>query len=288
MLLVIVSGSSGSGKSIALRSLEDMGFYCVDNLPIILLPKLAKTLSDNNTPVAISLDIRNLPASTEQLDEILAQLPASITPQLIFLDSDRNTLIRRYSETRREHPLSSHNHSLEDAIDLEYQYLEPLRVSADLVINTTQLSVHELANILRERLTGKKDRELTIVFESFGFKYGIPTESDFVFDVRFLPNPHWDPQLRPLTGLDQPVANFLGHQSDVNNFIYQTNNYLQQWMPMLERNNRSYLTIAIGCTGGQHRSVYIVEQLAELFRSKGRQVQTRHRSLEKNLHQQAI
>ncbi|QIQ22327.1 RNase adapter RapZ [Zophobihabitans entericus] len=284
MILMIVSGRSGSGKSIALRALEDMGFYCVDNIPIVLLPELAKTLKDNNTPVAVSVDIRNLPAHPEQFEETLQQLPKSITPQVVFLDSDRNTLIRRYSETRRQHPLSSQNHSLEEAIDLEDQYLEPIRSHADLVINTANLSVHELSDLLRQRVLGKKERELTIVFESFGFKYGIPTESDFVFDVRFLPNPHWDPDLRPLTGLDQGVIDFLSRHWEVNNFIYQTNNYLLQWLPMLERNNRSYLTIAIGCTGGQHRSVYIVEQLAEFFRSRGKQVQTRHRSLEKGLH----
>lgn len=284
MILMIVSGRSGSGKSIALRALEDMGFYCVDNIPIVLLPELAKTLKESNTPVAVSVDIRNLPAHPEQFEETLQLLPKSIIPQVVFLESDRNTLIRRYSETRRQHPLSNQNHSLEEAIDLEDQYLEPVRAKADLIINTTNLSVHELADILRQRILGKKERELTIVFESFGFKYGLPSESDFVFDVRFLPNPHWDPDLRPLTGLDQPVMDFLSRQWEVNNFVYQTNNYLLQWLPMLERNNRSYLTIAIGCTGGQHRSVYIVEQLAEFFRSRGKEVQTRHRSLEKGLH----
>ncbi|WP_392561391.1 RNase adapter RapZ [Orbus sturtevantii] len=284
MLLMIVSGRSGSGKSIALRSLEDIGFYCVDNIPIILLPELAKTLENSKTPVAVSVDIRNMPASFIQLGEIIAQLPESITPQIIFLESSRNTLIRRYSETRRNHPLSIQGRSLEEAIDLEEQYLEPLRTRADLIINTDNLSVHELSDILRQRILGKKERELTIIFESFGFKYGLPSESDFVFDVRFLPNPHWDPSLRPLTGLDEPVQEYLTKHWEVNNFIYQTANYMQQWLPLLQKNNRSYLTISIGCTGGQHRSVYITEKLAELFRIHGQQVQTRHRSLEKGLH----
>lgn len=284
MLLMIVSGRSGSGKSIALRALEDMGFYCVDNIPIILLPELAKTLENSKTPVAASIDIRNLPASFTQLGEILEQLPASITPQILFLDSSHNTLIRRYSETRRNHPLSVQGRSLDEAINLEEQYLEPLRARADLMINTDNLSVHELSDILRQRILGKKERELTIIFESFGFKYGLPTESDFVFDVRFLPNPHWDPSLRPLTGLDIPVQEYLAKHWEVNNFIYQTANYMQQWLPLLQKNNRSYLTISIGCTGGQHRSVYIAEKLAELFSNHGRQVQTRHRSLEKGLH----
>ena len=283
---MIISGRSGSGKSIALRSFEDMGYYCVDNIPIVLLPELAKTLENSQVPAAVSIDIRNLPASFTQLDEILAQLPKSITVQIIFLESSRNTLIRRYSETRRLHPLSGQGHSLEEAIDLEEQYLEPLKDSADLVINTDNLSVHELADILRLRILGTKEKELTIVFESFGFKYGLPTESDFVFDVRFLPNPHWDPSLQPLTGLDEPVKNYLAKHWEVNNFIYQTANYMQQWLPLLQKNNRSYLTISIGCTGGQHRSVYIAEQLAELFSAHGQQVQIRHRSLEKSLHKQ--
>lgn len=284
MLLMIVSGRSGSGKSIALRAFEDMGFYCVDNIPIILLPELAKALEDSKTPVAVSVDIRNMPASFNQLGEIITQLPTTITPQILFLESSRNTLIRRYSETRRVHPLSIQGISLEEAIDLEEQYLEPLRDRADLLINTDNLSVYELSDILRQRILGKKERELTIIFESFGFKYGLPSESDYIFDVRFLPNPHWDPSLRPLTGLDLPVQEYLAKHWEVNNFIYQTANYMQQWLPLLQKNNRSYLTISIGCTGGQHRSVYIAEKLAELFRTHGQNVQIRHRSLEKGLH----
>ena len=284
MLLMIVSGRSGSGKSIALRALEDMGFYCVDNIPITLFPELAKTLENSNTPVAVSIDIRNIPASFNQLDEILQQLPPSITAHFIFLESSRNTLIRRYSETRRTHPLSLPGRSLEQAIELEDSYLEPLKDNADLIINTDNLSVHELSDILRQRILGKKERELTIIFESFGFKYGLPIESDFVFDVRFLPNPHWELNLRQLTGLDQPVQNYLTKHTQVINFIQQTATYLQQWLPHIKKNNRSYLTISIGCTGGQHRSVFIAEKLAELFILQGEQVQTRHRSLEKQLH----
>lgn len=284
MILMIVSGRSGAGKSVALHALEDMGFYCVDNIPIILLPELAKVLQNNNSPVAVSIDIRNLPANPNQLNEVLAELPSTITPEILYLDSNRNTLLRRYSETRRQHPLSGQKYSLEESIDLEGQYLEPIRANADLVINTDTLSVHELAEILRQRVLGKKERELTIIIESFGFKYGLPSESDFVFDARFLPNPHWDPTLRALTGLDAGVQNFLAQSPDVVHFIAQTAHYLQQWLPLLEKNNRSYLTISIGCTGGQHRSVYITEQLADYFRKQGKQIQVRHRSLEKQLH----
>ncbi|PXZ03842.1 RNase adapter RapZ [Gilliamella apicola] len=281
MILFIVSGRSGSGKSIALRALEDMGFYCVDNIPVALLPQLAESLKNSNTPVAISIDIRNLPANFNFNHDIFQRLPSSVTPEIIFFDCSRNTLIQRYSETRRIHPLTNQKYSLEEAIDLEEKYLEPLKSHASLLINTDNLSVHELSNILRSRILGKKERELTIIFESFGFKHGLPVDADFVFDVRFLPNPHWDITLRPLTGLDMPVKEFLLKHNEVTNFIYQTANYLQQWLPMLEKNNRSYLTIAIGCTGGQHRSVFIAEQLAEFFKAQNKQVQIRHRTLEK-------
>ncbi len=281
MILLIVSGRSGSGKSIALRALEDMGFYCVDNIPVALLPQLAESLKNNNTPVAVSVDIRNLPANFNFEHDILQRLPCSVTPEIIFFDCSRNTLIRRYSETRRIHPLTNQKYSLEEAIDLEETYLEPLKSHASLMINTDNLSVHELSTILRTRVLGKKERELTMIFESFGFKHGLPVDADFVFDVRFLPNPHWDINLRPLTGLDKPVKNYLLKHDEVANFIYQTANYLQQWLPMLEKNNRSYLTIAIGCTGGQHRSVFIAEQLAEFFKAQNKQVQIRHRTLEK-------
>lgn len=284
MLLMIVSGRSGSGKSIALRALEDMGFYCVDNIPITLLPELAKTFIESNTPVAVSIDIRNMQVGFNQLNTILQQLPSTITEQLVFLESSHATLIRRYRETRRTHPLLLPDRTLEQAIDLEEHYLEPLKDHADLIINTDNLSVHELSDILRQRILGKKERELTIIIESFGFKHGLPVESDFVFDARFLPNPHWKPDLRQLTGLDQPVKDYLTQHLSIKNFIQQTANYLQQWLPLLKKNNRSYLTISIGCTGGQHRSVYITEELAKFFTLQGEQVQTRHRSLEKKLH----
>ncbi|AFP85260.1 RNase adapter RapZ [secondary endosymbiont of Ctenarytaina eucalypti] len=283
MVLMIVSGRSGSGKSVALRALEDMGFYCVDNLPVILLRKLVSTLAASKIPAAVSIDIRNMPDSPEIFEQAMNNLPQIFSTQLLFLDADRNTLIRRYSDTRRLHPLSSRNLSLEGALDEEDALLEPLRLRADLVIDTTEMSVHELAAMLRTRLLGKRERELRIVFESFGYKHGIPIDADYVFDVRFLPNPHWDLKLRPMTGLDRPVAIFLGRYTEVHNFIYQTRNYLELWLPMLETNNRSYLTVAIGCSGGKHRSVYIAEHLADYFRSRGKNIQSRHRSLEKQI-----
>ncbi|QPB42290.1 RNase adapter RapZ [Rodentibacter haemolyticus] len=284
MEIIIISGRSGAGKSVALRALEDMGYYCVDNLPLDLLPQLTKILAQTQTTVAISLDIRNLPESSHSLEHILTNIQQHYSTKIIFLEADRSTLIRRYSDSRRLHPLSAKDFSLEAAIDAEYHRLEPLIQHANLIIDTTTLSTHALAERLREFLHGNSERELKIIVESFGFRYGIPLDADYVFDVRFLPNPHWNPELRPMTGLDEPVAHFLNQHNEVNDFIYRTRNYIETWLPMLEQNNRSYLTIAIGCTGGKHRSVYIAQQLGEYFQAKGKNVKIQHKSLEKNKH----
>ena len=282
MEIIIISGRSGAGKSVALRALEDAGYYCVDNIPLDLLPQLTDILSQSQSSVAISLDIRNIPNSANSLEQTLSTLQKHHQIKIIFLEADRATLIRRYSDSRRLHPLSLKDLSLEAAIDEEYRYLEPLIQHANFIIDTTHLSTHTLAERLREFLRGNSDKELKIVVESFGFKYGIPLDADYVFDVRFLPNPHWDPTLRPMTGLDAPVAEFLNSHTQVNEFIYLTRNYIDTWLPMLEKNNRSYLTIAIGCTGGKHRSVYIAQQLGEYFQAKGKIVQIQHKSLERN------
>lgn len=282
MEIIIISGRSGAGKSVALRALEDAGYYCVDNIPLDLLPQLTDILSQSQSSVAISLDIRNIPNSANTLEQTLNILQKYHQLKIIFLEADRGTLIRRYSDSRRLHPLSLKDLSLEAAIDEEYRYLEPLIQHANFIIDTTHLSTHTLAERLREFLRGNSDKELKIVVESFGFKYGIPLDADYVFDVRFLPNPHWDPTLRPMTGLDAPVAEFLNSHTQVNEFIYLTRNYIDTWLPMLEKNNRSYLTIAIGCTGGKHRSVYIAQQLGEYFQAKGKIVQIQHKSLERN------
>lgn len=282
MELIIISGRSGSGKSVALRALEDAGYYCVDNIPLALIPTLSEYFTKEARSAVISLDIRNLPNTSNTIDELLAKL-MPLNPKLIFLDCERNTLIRRYSDSRRIHPLSTQDDlSLESAIDLEQKLLEPLVHNANYIIDTSNLSSHELAENLRNLLQGSAEKELKIIFESFGFKYGLPADADYVFDVRFLPNPHWNPELRPMTGLEQPVIEFLERQTEVHNFIYQTRNYLEMWLPMLEQNNRSYLTIAIGCTGGKHRSVFVTEQLGKYFQAKGKKVQIRHKSLEKH------
>jgi UPF0042 nucleotide-binding protein len=279
MKLLVVSGRSGSGKSVALRVMEDLGYYCVDNIPVNLLPTLANAVMGQYERVAVSIDVRNLPTEPEELAEILSYLPRKLELTILYLDADHTTLIKRFSETRRLHPLSHQAMSLDEAISREQQLLDPISSRADLYIDTTELNIHQLAELLRERILGQKTGRLVILFESFGFKYGIPKEADYVFDARFLPNPHWDPALKPLTGLDQPVKDYLASEAIVGKYIWQINSFISSWLPHLERNNRSYLTIAIGCTGGQHRSVYIAECLAESYRSQREDVQIRHREL---------
>lgn len=280
MMLMVVSGRSGSGKSIALRVLEDLGYYCVDNLPVSLLPQFVETLEGRQQNVAVSIDVRNLPAEPEDIRNTLDSLSEDVDVNVIFLDADDKALVKRYSETRRLHPLSRDNMSLEQAIQSESALLTPIKERADLVIDTTSKSIHDLSETVRSRVLGRDARELIMVFESFGFKHGLPTDADFVFDVRFLPNPHWIPDLKPLTGLDQGVKEYLASHPEVNQLINQIRNFIETWLPMLEKNNRSYLTVAIGCTGGQHRSVYVAQKLAEHFRYEGHQVQVRHRTLE--------
>ena len=286
--LVMISGMSGAGKSVALRALEDAGYYCVDNLPPTLLPSflqiMAKSLPSQH--IAVSIDARSrsdaLSIIPEQIDMLRTH---GIEVIRLFLDASDEAIMRRYSETRRKHPLTRITSNDQDkdllaAITQERALLAPLREHAH-VIDTTMTRAAQLRTQIKELLTISNQSQMTLALESFAFKRGVPTDADYVFDVRFLPNPHWDPKLRPMTGLDKPVAAFLDRHTEVHNFIYQTRSYLELWLPMLETNNRSYLTVAIGCTGGKHRSVYIAEQLADYFRSRGKNVQSRHRTLEK-------
>ncbi|QSX34098.1 RNase adapter RapZ [Shewanella avicenniae] len=280
MKLAIVSGRSGSGKSVALRVLEDMGYYCVDNLPLQMIGDLLVNLRGSNEFVAISVDVRNLPNQDKLLESQLAKLPEGTEVISFFLNASDKVLIKRYSETRRLHPLSKRHKSLKEAIEEEGELLEPISQLMDHYLDTSTSNIYELSDTVREILLGTSTKELVINFESFGFKHGVPTEADFVFDVRFLPNPHWEVSLRPYTGLDEPVQEFLSRQPLVNKLIWQIENLFETWLPHLERNNRSYLTIAIGCTGGQHRSVYVADQLAKRFSSSKHRVQAKHRELQ--------
>ncbi|WP_114634037.1 RNase adapter RapZ [Vibrio splendidus] len=288
MRLIVVSGQSGAGKSVALRVLEDLGYYCVDNLPVNLLSDFVESVREINQNVAVSIDIRNLPKEPQLVTETLEQLEAAtdIDVNVLFLDASKQTLLKRYSETRRIHPLSigQEKLSLEQAIDLEKTLLTPLAEQASIVIDSSDCNLYELSEKVRFKVEGKEKQELIIVFQSFGFKYGLPSDADYVFDVRFLPNPHWEPALRPLTGLDAPIHSFLEKHSEVLELKQQIQGFVKQWLPMLEKNNRSYLTVAIGCTGGKHRSVYLTQKIGEYFEQLGHQVQIRHASLEK--HQQ--
>jgi len=280
MNLLIVSGRSGSGKSVALRVLEDLGYYCVDNIPVNLLPALTHTVINDYDKVAVSLDVRNLPDDPKDVSEILDYLPNSVELSIVYLDADDVDLIRRFSETRRLHPLIKQNIALDQAIALEKKLLEPVSSRADLYINTSKLSPHQLADLVRERILGKKTGAMVLVFESFGYKHGIPADADFVFDARFLPNPFWEKSLKGGTGLDENVKDFLASQPIVTKFVWQINSFMMTWLPHLERNNRTYVTIAIGCTGGKHRSVYIAELLASNFRKEREDIQTRHRDID--------
>lgn len=288
MRLIVVSGQSGAGKSVALRVLEDLGYCCVDNLPVNLLSDFVESVREINQNVAVSIDIRNLPKEPQLVTETLEQLEAAtdIDVNVLFLDASKQTLLKRYSETRRIHPLSigQEKLSLEQAIDLEKTLLTPLAEQASIVIDSSDCNLYELSEKVRFKVEGKEKQELIIVFQSFGFKYGLPSDADYVFDVRFLPNPHWEPALRPLTGLDAPIHSFLEKHSEVLELKQQIQGFVEQWLPMLEKNNRSYLTVAIGCTGGKHRSVYLTQKIGEYFEQLGHQVQIRHASLEK--HQQ--
>lgn len=282
MKLTVVSGRSGAGKSVALRVLEDLGYYCIDNLPVDLLQPWLLKQDNQHEQVAVSLDMRNLPNDQSQIKSLLSSVRAIVPTTVVFLDADDTTLLRRYSETRRRHPLTDQESTLADAVHKESCWLEPVKESADLFIDTGKLNIYEFSSTLRERLCGNAKAPLVLIFESFGFKHGTPTDADFVFDVRFLPNPYWVPELREFTGNDQPIKEFFAEHPNVGQFIEQIKTLLQSWLPQLEQNNRSYVTVAIGCTGGCHRSVFIANALAEYF-SSGREVQLCHRNLSPNL-----
>jgi UPF0042 nucleotide-binding protein len=292
MRLIIVSGLSGSGKSVALHMLEDLDFYCVDNIPAALLkPFISHTvrgMGDTYPRTAVGLDARNRPNEIETIPVLVNELQRSgITCDVLYLHASDEVLLKRYAETRRKHPLVSGQISLREAIASERQLLEPIIAAADFVIDTSNMGVHALREMIRERIDRRREGRLSLMFESFGFKHGIPGDADFVFDVRSLPNPYWEHGLRPLTGRDAAVIEYLSGFPAVGVMIADLTAFLEKRVAEFAQANRSYLTIAVGCTGGQHRSVYIAERLAEHFRKTHPQVLTRHDTLQKNLNAKA-
>ena len=281
MRLVIVSGLSGSGKSVALHMLEDIDYYCVDNIPAGLLPMFishtVRSRESTYSYTAVGVDARNRPTEIASVPMLVDELKRSgVNCEVLFLRADSETLLKRYSETRRRHPLSREGLGLADAIRQERELLHPIADSADLVIDTSRSSVHELRELIRQRVGARSADRMSILFESFAYRHGVPGDADFVFDVRSLPNPYWEPGLSKFTGRDEPVIEYLERHPIVARMFADLVGFLEHWIPELVRTNRSYLTIAIGCTGGQHRSVYLVERLARHFGAKYPQVVTRH------------
>ena len=283
MKLIIISGRSGSGKSTAVRALEDSGYNCIDNLPISLLEALIMEYLEEdsaNTKLAVCIDARS--RSLEKFPDILMKLENfAIERQIIYLDALGPSLVKRFSETRRKHPLTTKDIDLRQAIDMEARMLGSIADLANLIIDTTHLGAKQLSDQIKERIIQREESSISLVFRSFGFKHGVPVDTDFVFDLRCLPNPHWEPKLRPLTGLNQEVENYLDDQPMVIEMFDELSGLLKRWIPRFEANERIYMTIGIGCTGGQHRSVYMAEKLARYFREQFDNVLVRHRELER-------
>lgn len=285
MKLVVISGRSGSGKSAALHLLEDLGFFSIDNLPVGLLsPLVEQALQQQDTQharIAASIDARNLPQDLHRFPDILRHLRhRAIDCEVLYLDASEKVLFERFSATRRKHPLTRQDSlSLAEAIAYEQHLLEPIANLADLRLDTTDLSVHQLRDLICQRVEGKAGHPMSILVESFGFKHGVPLDADLVFDARCLPNPYWETSLRDLTGLDAPVQAFLAKADEVQQMQTDIYQLLSHWLPRYQASNRSYMTIAVGCTGGQHRSVYLCEALVKALRIDYPQVQIRHREL---------
>ncbi len=283
MRVVVVSGYSGAGKSTALNVLEDAGFYCIDNLPMTLLNDFIEQSRQGDSPVenlAVGIDARNLSNDFNQFPQMLENIRAQgVACEVLFLNTAEAILLKRFSENRRKHPLSSSDLSLAEAVQKERPILDAVRGAADIHIDTTNINVRELRSVVRERVVRRDKAVLSLMLMSFGFKYGAPADVDFIFDVRCLPNPHWEPSLRSLTGLDQPVADYLSSQPPVEGMLLDIQGFLERWMPAFEAENRSYVTVAIGCTGGQHRSVYFVDELHKQLKASYPQIISRHREL---------
>ena len=284
MRLVVISGLSGSGKSVALHVLEDVDFYCIDNIPAALLkPFIAHTVRSEERVyrrTAVGLDARNTAAEIATVPTLLDELKrAGISCELVFLTASDEELLRRYAETRRKHPLNREGGNLHEAIAAERRLLEPVINAADLIIDTSRMGIHDLRGAVQLRVDSRQQGRMSIVFESFGYKRGLPGDADFVFDVRTLPNPYWEPALRPLTGRDPEVARYLQQYGAVDGLVDAIERFVEARIAEHRAAGRRYLTIAIGCTGGQHRSVYIVELLATRFAERWANVSARHSAL---------
>ena len=284
MRIIILSGLSGSGKSVALHMLEDLGFYCIDNIPAALLKPFVSYTVRSPEPTydrtAIGLDARNTAAEVASVPQLIDELKRSgLQCEVLFLVASEDELLRRFAETHRKHPMARSDVGLREAMAMERALLEPIASVADLLIDTSRLSVHALRDIIHKRVEQRSAGKLSITFESFGFKRGIPGDSDFVFDARALPNPYWEPGLRNLTGRDPDVIRFLETQTNVAALIADIAAFVRARIPEYQASKRGYLTVAIGCTGGQHRSVYIVDRLAEIFAAEFPQVNARHSAL---------
>jgi UPF0042 nucleotide-binding protein len=287
MELILVSGLSGSGKSVVLAMLEDLDWYCLDNIPVRLLGMMLEEMTREGdakfAKLAIGLDARPRDQDLPELESLLPSLrDRGVDCRLLYLHADDDALTQRYLETRRRHPqsmVSAGSRSLEDAIRYERRLLAPIAELADVVIDTSRSSVHELREIVRDRVAGHPSQRVSLQLESFGFRHGLPPDADFVFDARFLPNPYWEKSLRPLTGRDPEIVAYLDGFAEVQSFIEDIATFLETWLPRIEAANRSYLTIAVGCTGGRHRSVYIVEKLGARFRERYPDARLRHASL---------
>lgn len=284
MRLVIVSGLSGAGKTVALKQYEDLGYYCIDNIPLDLVPPLLAHAVDNPGPryaqLAIGLDARSDPREIERFPAVLDALRAqAVDVRVLFLSADDSVILRRYNETRRRHPLSSCEVSLLDAIRLERRLLKPIADLADVPLDTSRMNLHELRSAIDAQLPEAGHGRLAVLFLSFGFKNGGPEGADFVFDARCLPNPHWVPELRAMTGRDAAVAGYFEANPAVGAMLGDIAGFLERWLPVFQAQDRAYVTVAIGCTGGQHRSVYLVEKLAAMFTGRHAQVVVKHREL---------
>ena len=288
MKLVIISGLSGSGKTVALHTLEDEDYYCVDNLPIGILPQFVERILSRGVQlydnIAVGIDARSGSEDLRDFNTIMEWVKQRDTEkiieiEIIYIQAELDTLIKRFSDTRRKHPLTKKGLPLSEAIKAERELLKDVATNANLYVDSTHTNIHELRSHIKQRVVARQQNNLSLLFNSFGFKNGAPADSDFVFDVRCLPNPHWEPNLRTLTGQDPEVIAFLEKQDDVHQMMEHIKNYLNFVIPKFKKQNRYYMTVSIGCTGGQHRSVYIAETLHDFFREQLENVSIHHREL---------